>query len=490
MIRPEYDTFDARLRGGFVVSVSTTIPGDTLTPVSAYMALRGSGRGSFLLESVEGGEHLGRFSFLGFDPTTILESRGKMTTVRRNGEEPVSRAGIFEAAAELLSSHRRHPDDDLPRLAGGLVGFFGYDEVRTVERIPCSVEDMTGAPDSILGLFGSLVVFDHVTHRVQLIVNTDPGDRRNPQEQYAALTGLLESLRGALRRPGPQADRPRPSFDADEIRYDLGKFPEKVARAKEYIRAGEIFQVVLSERATVAYEGDPFQVYRALRMINPSPYHFYMDIGETVLLGSSPEMLARMTGDHLEHVPIAGTRPRGRTPAQDEEVSAGLLADPKERAEHLMLVDLGRNDLSRVCRCGTVVVDRLMSVEKFSHVIHIVSHVGGRVLPGIGPVDALCALFPAGTVSGAPKIRAMEIIDELESVRRGFYSGAAGYFDLGGNMDFCLSIRTIMTYRGQIHLQAGAGIVALSDPCRETEEIRHKLLALFEAIRLAKEIDR
>ncbi len=476
--------------GNHHVAVSMSIPGDLHTPVSAYLALRDSSRESFLLESVEGGEHLARYSFLGFDPVTILESRSNGTTIRRPGAESRSGPGIFEAAAGLLASIRQHPDDHFPRFPAGLVGFIGYDEVRTIEAIPCSVEDRTGAPDSILGLFSSVVVFDHLTHRLLLIVNTLPGERGEAGGRYAAAVMRLDGMRDALRPSVPRAATGRGPFAAGEIRYNLDRFPAKAARALEYIREGEIFQVVLSERATAGYEGDPFQVYRALRMINPSPYHFYMDFGDTILLGSSPEMLARMGGGTVEHVPIAGTRPRGRTPAEDAALEASLLADEKERAEHVMLVDLGRNDLSRVCRPGSVVADSLMTVEKYSHVMHLVSHLTGGTLPGIGPVDALRALFPAGTVTGAPKIRAMQIIDELETVRRGFYSGAAGYFDLAGNMDFCLTIRTIMAYGGKLHLQAGAGIVAQSDPGRETEEIRQKLHALFEAIALAKEIDR
>ncbi len=480
-------TFQGRVRAGFVASVSTTIAGDLLTPVGAYLALAEGATGSFLLESVEGGEHLARHSFLGFDATTILESLGGVTATRRRTGVSTSGGSIFDAASEFLASIRVHPEDGLPRLAAGLVGFIGYDEVRSIERIPCSVADKLGAPDSLLGYFGTLVVFDHVTHRVRLIVNADPLDEPDAPGLYDLLAGRLDRILGLLRRPATRP--PRAAFSAGEFRFDLGGFPGKVEQAKEYIRAGDIFQVVLSERASVAYEGDPFQVYRALRMINPSPYHFFMDFGDTVLLGSSPEMLARMNGGRLEHVPIAGTRPRGVNAADDAAIAAELLADEKERAEHVMLVDLGRNDLSRVCVQGSVAVGSLMQVERFSHVMHLVSHVSGTVLPGTGPVDALRALFPAGTVSGAPKIRAMEIIDELERVRRGFYAGAVGYFDGSGDMDFCLAIRTILARRGEFHLQAGAGIVSGSDPGRETGEIRQKLLALFEAVRLAKEVD-
>ncbi len=491
MIQPDRDTFISRYDGAaYAVSVSAAIPGDLLTPVSAYLALRDTSRESFLLESVEGGEHLARYSFLGFDPRTILESRANKTTTRRHGAEPMTGAGIFDAAAGLLASCRQHPDDNLLRFACGLVGYIGYDEIRTIESIPCCVPDGTGAPDSVLGLFGSVIVFDHVTHRLQLIVNTFPGEEGDPGDVYDGAVARLDSLRNALRSPGPRGWSVPAPFSAGEFEYDLSGFPAKAARALEYIREGEIFQVVLSERASVGYAGDPFQVYRALRMINPSPYHFFMNFGETVLLGSSPEMLARMTAGSIEHVPIAGTRPRGRNAGEDDTLAASLLADEKERAEHVMLVDLGRNDLSRVCKPGTVAPDRLMEVEKYSHVMHIVSHLTGVPRTGVGPVDALRAMFPAGTVSGAPKIRAMQIIDELEDLRRGFYSGAVGYFDLAGNMDFCLAIRTIMACDGKLHLQAGAGIVAQSDPGRETEEIRQKLHALFDAVALAKEIDR
>lgn len=484
---PDIDTFNARPPNGCLRAVSTEIPGDLLTPVSAYLALRGASGASFLLESVEGNGQQARHSFLGLDPGTVIESRGGRTTVR-SGDALVSEpADVFAACRSVLPRLRPHPEDALPRLAGGLVGFIGYNEIRAIEPVPCNAPDAAGAPDSLLGLFGSVVVFDHLTRRVRIVACADPSAADAGSGLYERLVERVDRIRSLLL--SQRACDPS-GFSAEEPRCDLSAYPGMVARALGHIREGDVFQVVLSKRATAAYVGDPFQVYRALRMINPSPYHFYFHFGGTTLLGSSPEMLARLAGGTLEHVPIAGTRKRGATDLEDGEIAAALLADPKERSEHLMLVDLGRNDLSRVCAAGSVTVARLMAVERFSHVMHLVSLVRGVVRPGVDAVDVLRALFPAGTVSGAPKIRAMQIIDELEDVARGFYSGAAGYIDYTGSMDFCLTIRSMMAHRGELLLQAGAGIVANSDPARETEEVRSKLAALFEAIRIAGELGR
>jgi anthranilate synthase component 1 len=483
-ITPDIETFSTRLREGFLGALSTEIPGDLLTPVAAYLAMRGASEASFLLESVEGNGQQARHSFLGVDPAAVIESRGGVTTVRRGPAVVSEGPDIFAAIRSVLPRRTPHPEDGLPRLSGGLVGFIGYDEVRSIERVPCTAEDRTGAPDSLLGLFSTVVVFDHLTRRVRIVACADPADGPDGRHQYALLSSRLAMMRGLLLRAAPAVPG---GFTGREASCDLSAFPGMVEAALGHIRDGDIFQVVLSRRASVGFDGDPFQAYRALRMINPSPYHFYFQFGETALLGSSPEMLARLTGETLEHVPIAGTRRRGRTGREDADIASGLLADPKERSEHLMLVDLGRNDLSRVCTPGTVSVERLMDVERFSHVMHLVSLVRGTVRPGVDAPEVLRALFPAGTVSGAPKIRAMQIIDELEDVRRGFYSGAAGYIDFSGAMDFCLTIRTMMAFRGELHLQAGAGIVAKSDPAQETEEVRNKLGALFEAIRIAGE---
>lgn len=488
MTTTDNDDRARRLDEGYLPVLRRDIAGDLLTPVSAYLALRGDGRESFLLESVEGPGHRARYSFIGLDPSVIVASRGGSVTLGGNGAATAAGRDLFDAARRLAGGRRIHPGDGDAMIAGSLAGFIGYDEVRSIELIPENAPDLVGAPDSLLGRFDTAVVFDHLARRVRIVGIADPGAGDGTHAVHRASERLAEIrsiLRGVPGRRGRRA-----GFEAGRIVDDAGSFAGMVRQAIERIREGEIFQVVLSRPATVDYSGDPFQVYRALRMINPSPYHFYFDFGGCVLLGSSPELLGRLARGLLEHVPIAGTRPRGRDDAEDERIERQLLRDPKERAEHTMLVDLGRNDLSRVCAPGTVEVGRLMGVDRFSHVMHLVSELRGRTAGGVDAVGALRSLFPAGTVSGAPKVRAMEIIDGLEGSRRGFYGGAAGYFDCSGGMDFCISIRTMLAYRGTLHLRAGAGIVAGSDPALESAEVAQKLAALHAAIRGAGELDR
>ncbi|HEY6191546.1 MAG TPA: anthranilate synthase component I [Bacteroidota bacterium] len=491
-----------------VIPVSKRMLADTLTPVSAYLRLREGAACSFLLESVEGGERFARYSFLGRDPLAILKCKGKKTRiieVRQSDStrsERVSEGNFFEIVNELVGRYRQPPLPSLPRFRGGLVGFIGYDAIRFIENIPAAAGDDMNLDDSILGLYASVLVFDHLKHEIITIVNEliEPGSdlRRQYEHAQEEITRLETLLADRESRPhefhllaGPLPDRleSHPAGRQAEEKERAG-YEEIVRKAKHYIEEGDIFQVVLSRRFSAGISGDAFNAYRSLRVINPSPYLYYLDFDGFKVIGSSPEILVRMENGIAEVYPIAGTRPRGITEEEDRRLEAELLSDEKERAEHVMLVDLGRNDLGRVCEVGSVAVDQLMTVVRYSHVMHIASRVIGKVRQGTSCVDVLKATFPAGTVSGAPKIRAMEIIDELESSRRGLYAGGVGYFDFSGNMDMCIAIRTMFSSNGRIYLQAGAGIVADSDPAREYDETTNKARALVEALRMAEGISR
>lgn len=475
-----FEEYQAHSAGGGPVPVYREVPGDLLTPVSAFLALCGGARRGFLLESVIGGERLARYSFLGRDPLFTLEAR-------RDGLLEHDAASTRRVKGDLLTALRQRlgpPAAEvpgLPRFTGGFVGYLAWDAVRLFERLP----DRHGLPGDTLAsfsLYRSLVAFDHVLQRLVLIALAEPGRRAAFDEAQSTLDGLEADLRGGCRtaaQAGSKAAREVASLG------DGAAYRAAVAQAQEHIACGDIFQVVLSRQAAVDCPCDPFDVYRALRMVNPSPYMYFLKDGRNAVAGASPEMLVRVEGGQVETRPIAGTRPRGATPAEDQDLERALLADEKERAEHLMLVDLGRNDLGRVCRHGSVGVPEFMQVERYSHVMHLVSSVTGRLDGGRDALDALVATFPAGTLSGAPKIRAMELIDELEPQGRGLYGGALGYLDLRGNLDFCITIRTVLLREGRATLQAGAGIVADSDPAREQAETEAKAGAMFEALRLA-----
>ena len=472
-----------------VLPVTHSFVSDLETPVSAFLKL-GLPRPGFLLESAEQGRHLGRHSFLGLGCHALLTWRdGVLRRVEGGGvvEEPCD--DPFAAAAAFQRRFRAAPgsgEEPLPPLAGGLVGYFGYDLVRTVERLPQAPPDPLGLPDMALLVPETVLVFDHLRHVVTVVANAFLGDG-GVDEAYAAAVARIREVRGRLGRPlpaepaGGRPRRPRP------VAASLPRpaFTAAVRRLREYIHAGDVFQVVLSRRLSTPVDVHPFAVYRGLRTVNPSPYLYYLAFPEVTLCGSSPEPLVTVRGDDVETRPIAGTRPRGADPAADARLVADLLADEKERAEHLMLVDLGRNDIGRVCRPGSVRVERFMDVEHYSHVIHLVSSVRGRLALGRTPLDALRAVFPAGTVSGAPKVRAMELIDELEPVRRGPYAGAVGYLSFGGDLDSCICIRTVVLKDGVAHVQAGAGVVADSDPGREFAETESKAAALLRAVELA-----
>jgi len=477
-------------RNANLVPVWRELPADLETPVSVYLKLHGRGA-SFLLESVEKGEQLGRYSFIGVSPAATLTVRDGNAVLRSEaGDRQVASGGDpLKAAASVLSAYRPALVDGLPRFLGGLVGYVGYESVRFFERVPLATEAGIDLPDAVFLLADALVIFDHVMHRLLVVANAHINGSAG--QAYHLAVAKIDDIVAGLRRPLDVSPAPIPEQAVTkrswQSNFRQGEFEAAVRRAKQYITAGDIFQVVLSQRLSCHTPADPFSIYRALRMLNPSPYMFYLELPDGLrLIGSSPEMLTRLDGRDAHVRPIAGTRPRGGTPDQDEALAQELLADPKERAEHVMLVDLGRNDLGRVCRYGSVNVPEMMAVERYSHVMHIVSSVRGELQPGLDAYDLLRATFPAGTVSGAPKVRAMEIIAELEGERRGPYAGAVGYFSYSGNLDTCIAIRTIVMQGNLACVQAGAGIVADSDPTREYHETLHKAQALADAVSIAE----
>jgi anthranilate synthase component 1 len=453
------------------------IAADLDTPVSAYLKLKPF-RPCFLLESVEGGERLARYSFIGFGD--CLEFRLDASGLRIGGERqprPADQAELLAALRRALAEAPRPevPSDGFP-LLGGLVGASSYDLVRYFERLPMQAKVVDDCPDAHYVAPRSLLVFDHLTRRAALL------HAGSEQERQSLRREVIRALRGGLPGPAWQA-----SFSAPEASLSEEQFLHNVARTKEYIASGDVYQLVLSVRFAGRCDLDPFEAYRALRLLNPSPYMYFCELGERVIVGSSPEALVKLSGGHAQMRPIAGTRPRGADPAQDVVLEAELLADPKENAEHVMLVDLARNDLGRVAQAGSVHVSPFRSIERYSHVMHIVSGVNGLMEPGKDAFDLFAAAFPAGTLVGAPKVRAMEIIDELEPVRRGFYGGTVGYFGHGGDMDQAITIRTMVFHGDTYSFQAGAGIVADSVPISEYREVFAKSAVLRRALELAKE---
>ncbi|MFO7607655.1 MAG: anthranilate synthase component I [Candidatus Krumholzibacteriia bacterium] len=478
--------------------VRARMPADLETPVSVFLKLKALGA-AFLFESVERGIQMGRYSFIGLAPHTVISLRDGVVTTERRGPDgwavttaPVDAADPFAAVrAELARQARADGDaDGLPPAYGGAVGLVGFDMVRYFEQVPLPARPHgADLPDYRLLFPATIAVFDHVRNEIEFLTTppTDGVDGRR------AAQAELDRLLGALCTPLPaEAHRPLGSGDEAaepplEANLTRAQYEDAVRTAKEHILAGDAFQIVLSQRLSGRTAAPPFRIYRALRILNPSPYLFYLDLGDTQLVGSSPEMLVRMHAGRAQVNPIAGTRRRGATVAEDHALEHELMADAKERAEHVMLVDLGRNDLGRVCVPGSVQVDDFMSVERYSHVMHIVSRVSGEVAPDHDMFDVLAATFPAGTVSGAPKIRAMEIIGDLEPDRRGPYAGAVGYFGRGGDMDMCIAIRTLVMQQGRFSVQAGAGIVADSDPAREYQETLDKIRALVRAVAIAEQ---
>ncbi len=478
-----------------VVPVSVEVLADRDTPVSVYEELVGHEDG-FLLESVEGGERWARWSFVGWEPQFTLVARNGVTVAEGDGAVAVPPGDPLTALAGLLDRFTTPPPAELglgepvPPLFAGAVGYLAYDAVRYVEHLPAMPPDDRGLPEMVWQFFTHLAIVDRFRQTVRLVRNVFvAGD---PDAAYDA---ALADLAAAMRRLGATHRRavvPRPDFATlPEVSANLTQpeFEKAVARAVEYVHGGDAFQIVPSVRFASPFAGDPFAVYRALRLVNPSPFMFFVRHGDVAIAGSSPELMSRVRDGKVTSRPIAGTRPRGADPVEDEELAAELLADPKEVAEHVMLVDLARNDLGRVCEFGSIDVEELMVIERFSHVMHIVSGVSGVLRPGAGPIDVLRATFPHGTVSGAPKVRAMEIIDELEPTARGPYAGAVGYVDFSGNLDTAIALRTMVSDGSTAWVQAGAGVVADSDPAAEYRECRNKAAAVLAAIRAAAGLD-
>jgi len=491
MFYPDIKTFKTLAKKGNLIPVYKEILADMETPVSAFLKLKDS-RYAFLLESVEGGERIARFSFIGADPRIIFRSAGDQVEIIDGGKKSRFAAAKdpLEELKKIMQRYRAVEDGTLPRFFGGAVGYVGYDMVRYFEDVEVRKEDKVGLPDSCFMISDTILIFDHVNHTIRITANAfvpRPQDADRAYRDALRKIGLLEKR---LSKPVtiPIVERAQDGA-ALRVRSNMSQpaFEGMVRKAKEYIRAGDIIQTVLSQRLEADIMSSSFDIYRALRSVNPSPYMYFLRFDGFDVVGASPEILVRCEKDVVTVRPIAGTAKRGATPEEDAALEKKLLADPKERAEHIMLVDLGRNDIGRVCEKGSVAVTDLMVIERYSHVMHIVSQVEGNRRPGLSSLEVLQAAFPAGTVSGAPKIRAMEIIEELEGNPRGPYAGAVGYIGFDGSLDTCITIRTLVQEGENVHVQAGAGIVYDSVPEREYEETQNKARALFKALQTAME---
>lgn len=493
--RPNLAQFRALAQTADLIPVYREFAADLETPVSVYVKLMEQIGPSFLLESVEGGEQIGRYSFVGLNPRGEIALHGRQLTERRNGQTRTRPLAEGEDILHVLKGELAHCKPahvaGLPRFIGGAVGYLGYDTVRFFERLPETAVPVLEIPDALFLLTDTLVVFDHARHRLMIMSNARVGD--DIEAAYMDAVQEIEQITERLLRPLPAVPRklwlqPGPLSRALISNKSQAAYEAMVERAKEYIAAGDTFQVVLSQRLQRQTDAHPFAIYRALRMLNPSPYMFYFNFPDhgIQVIGASPELLVRLEDGVASVRPIAGTRPRGETEEADRALAEELLNDPKELAEHVMLIDLGRNDIGRVAEFGSVNVRDLMAIERYSHVMHIVSHVEGRLKRGMDAFDLMRAVFPAGTLSGAPKVRSMEIIEELEQERRGLYGGAVGHFGYDGNMDTCIAIRTLLMQGNTIYVQAGAGIVADSDPTREYEECWKKARALSVAVERAE----
>jgi anthranilate synthase component I len=491
VIRPDFREFQRLAKQGNLIPVYDVFPADLLTPVSAYLRIAQDARYSFLLESVEGGEKIARYTFAGAHPegvfrynagACVMESPDRIVWEER---DPVS------FLRERIERFQPVRVPGLPPLVAGAIGYFSYDMVRLIEPLPKRLRDEIGLYDAMLAFYHGLIAFDHVQHRLWIVRNVyTGGPGGTPRARYNDAVREIRRTRKLLEQP-VAAERPRKESwkKRGKLRvrsnFRPAEYLAAVRKAKQYIRAGDIFQVVLSQRFSAKTKAQPFEIYRELRALNPSPYLFFLQMNDVAVVGSSPEMLVKVQGRDVFYRPIAGTQPRGKEEAEDQRLEKELLASEKERAEHIMLVDLGRNDLGRVCDYGTVKVEQLMTVERFSHVMHIVSSLRGRLREDVDCLDALMACFPAGTVSGAPKVRAMEIIEELERTRRGIYAGGVLYMDFAGNLDSCIALRTMVVKNGVAYVQAGGGIVADSTPEGEYQESVNKSRALLTALESA-----
>ena len=487
MYYPDKKLFLEKARQGNLIPVYTEVIADMETPVSAFMKL-GDSPYSFLLESVESGGGIGRYSFLGANPSLIFKSRGTEAEITEQGRtRKIQTENPLMFLKGLLKNYRPVADETLPPFSGGAVGYISYDSVRFFEDLPEENLDELNLPDFYFMITDTIIIFDRLMNKLKIVANAHVGG--DPEHAYQEAVSRIETMMGQLMSASSGTYfQPPPIRKRGELTSNLTpkQFEKAVLAAQEYIRAGDILQVVLSQRFQTGVECPPLDIYRALRTINPSPYMFFLRFDDLHLIGSSPEIMVQVVDDEVRVRPIAGTRPRGISRGEDKRMEEELLADPKEIAEHVMLVDLGRNDVGRVSLPGSVRVSEMMKIEKYSHVMHIVSDVRGKLDPGQDAYTAVAATFPAGTVSGAPKIRAMEIIEKLEPVRRGPYAGAVGYFSFDGNLDSCITIRTIIVKDRTAFIQAGAGIVADSIPEKEHQECLNKAQALFRAVQMAE----
>lgn len=488
---PDKEEFIQMANEANMLTVYRKILIDTETPISIFQKVKNN-KFNYLLESAEGDGKLARYSFIGINPFLVFQNKGLKIEIIKGDKKIVGQENPFLYLRKLFNNFKTTPLEGLPRFFGGGVGYFGYDMVRLIEKLPERKNAISEMPDCILIFTSTTLVIDHLTHQLWIIINSPLGGL-SKEVVYDEAVEQIERIIAQIKKPLSlkelkEKSKKNNKGDNNILKSNITReeFIEKVKRAKEYILAGDIFQVVLSQRLTKETRLHPFEVYRSLRSLNPSPYMYYLNFGEIQVVGASPEPLVRLTGELVESKPIAGTRPRGKTEMEDIELEKEMLKDEKERAEHTMLVDLARNDLGRVCCPGTVKVSNFMKVEKFSHVMHLVSEVEGKIQPDKDAFNVLGACFPAGTVSGAPKVRAMEIIDELEPNYRGPYAGAVGYISFNQNMDTCITIRTIVFKRNQAYIQAGAGIVADSIPEMEYRETLNKSKALLKAIELAE----
>ncbi|MCY4262059.1 MAG: anthranilate synthase component I [Candidatus Dadabacteria bacterium] len=492
MVSPSYKQFLENLEHGNLVPVWDEILADCDTPLSVFRKIDSTAY-SFLFESVEGGDKWARYSFLGTEPSVVFRSKGQNIEIIQSGGETETVTGDpISELRDLLSRYRPVSSEELPRFHGGAVGYFGYDIVRFIENIPDTSPDELGLWDSIYMVMDTILAFDNVTNKIKIISNAYVPDVKNAREEYEKSLAKISELKSRLKNSLDETCAVDLSQDTGEREFMLesnfepGQFKDAVLRTKKYIKSGDIIQAVISQRWKTDLRVDPFDLYRSLRILNPSPYMFFLRMGDEILTGSSPEVMVRVEGKRIASRPIAGTRPRGKTVSEDDALAAELIADPKERAEHIMLVDLARNDLGRVSDTGSVRVDEFMIVERYSHVMHIVSNVTALLAEGKDAFDVIKATFPAGTLSGAPKVRAMEIIEETEPATRGAYGGCVCYFSFSGNMDSCITIRTFVIKDGKIYIQAGAGIVEDSNPETEYQETVNKVKALVKSVELAE----
>jgi anthranilate synthase component I len=490
MLQPDFKQFSRLAREATLVPVVKSVSADLLTPVSAFLAIAEKEPYAFLLESVERGEQIGRYTFLGARPYMRVKAREGKVEIARGSRRETLKENVFQVMKRLLREHHPANLPGLPPFTAGAVGYFAYDVVRRLERIGEHSKDDLSLPDAELLFFDRLLAFDHLRHQIHIMAAADVKSE-SPRRAYdRALRDIAALERKLAAGPSPSVWRKSEKAKVGKLKVHTGTRPDQflrgVERCKEYIAAGDIFQVVFSQRLDFTPEVGPFDLYRALRQVNPSPYLYFLQMDGTHILGSSPEMLVRVTGRKLEYRPIAGTHPRGQNDAEDLRLEQQMRSDEKERAEHVMLVDLGRNDLGRVSEYGSVKVKDLMYVERYSHVMHLVSALEGTLRKDLDALDAFAACFPAGTLSGAPKVRAMQIIEELEPTRRGIYGGSVLYADFAGNLDSCIGIRTLLMQGKKAYLQAGAGIVADSDPATEFQESMNKAQALLRAVEMAR----